>query len=342
VSRRYVLQAAGIGIVVVLFISFFARGGLPWLWAKYRTDHTAMAPLLTLAAGLTVAGVALLRHFAQTDADRQRRITESFSKAIEQLGSDKVEVRLGGIYSLERISKESLGDYWTVMSNLTAFIRGRSRRMEIDQSLQFHRRVSDRAYFLWLEAGRPEESADFFWESAIVLEKFGERQAADIASALTVIVRRSEAARERETANDWRLDLTGAVLRGAHLPGANFERAHLSEADLGRANLIGANLEGANLIGAHLERANLSGANLKKTNLSGAYLERADLSGANLEQADLRSAHLERVHFYGANFKQANLSRAHLEEANLSKAHLEEANLSEVHLEGANLSGAFL
>jgi hypothetical protein len=31
-------------------------------------------------------------------ADRQRRITESFSKAVEQLSSDKLEVRLGGIY----------------------------------------------------------------------------------------------------------------------------------------------------------------------------------------------------------------------------------------------------
>jgi hypothetical protein len=51
------------------------------------------------------------RHTAQTDADRQRRITESFSKAIDQLASDKLEVRLGGIYSLERISKESQDDY---------------------------------------------------------------------------------------------------------------------------------------------------------------------------------------------------------------------------------------
>ena len=32
-----------------------------------------------------------MRHFAQTDADRQRRITESYSKAVEQLASDKIE-----------------------------------------------------------------------------------------------------------------------------------------------------------------------------------------------------------------------------------------------------------
>jgi hypothetical protein len=41
-------------------------------------------------------------HEEPTNADRQRRITESFSRAVKQLGSDKPEVRLGGIHSLER------------------------------------------------------------------------------------------------------------------------------------------------------------------------------------------------------------------------------------------------
>jgi hypothetical protein len=42
----------------------------------------------------------LMRHFAQTEADRQRRIVETFSKAVEQLGSDKLEVRVGAIFAL--------------------------------------------------------------------------------------------------------------------------------------------------------------------------------------------------------------------------------------------------
>jgi Flp pilus assembly protein TadB len=85
---------------------------------------------VTAAIAAAAAWIALLRHFAQTDADRQRRITENFSKAIEQLGSDKLEVCLGGIYALERISQESPRDYWAVMENLTAFVRERSRRNE--------------------------------------------------------------------------------------------------------------------------------------------------------------------------------------------------------------------
>jgi hypothetical protein len=88
-----------------------------------------------LAAGVAVAGVALRRHFAQTDADRQRRITESYSKAVEQLASDKMEMRLGGIYTLERISRESPDDYWTVMETLCAFVRERARWKEPEETL---------------------------------------------------------------------------------------------------------------------------------------------------------------------------------------------------------------
>ena len=76
------------------------------------------------AAAATLAGAwfALGRSFAQAEADRRRRITESYSKAVTQLASDKVEERLGGIYTLESISKESPNDYWTVMETLCAFV----------------------------------------------------------------------------------------------------------------------------------------------------------------------------------------------------------------------------
>ena len=123
-----------------------------WLssaWDWYKQNREALVPLGTLliSLGTFIAGVVIAiaalrqartaakqaniaaeqasiaarRHNAQTDADRQRRITESYAKATEQLGSDKIEVRLGGIYTLERISKESPDDYWTVMETLTAF-----------------------------------------------------------------------------------------------------------------------------------------------------------------------------------------------------------------------------
>ena len=54
-------------------------------------------------------------------------MTDRYTKAIEQLGSDKLDVRIGGIYALERIARDSARDHPTVMEVLTAFIREHSR-----------------------------------------------------------------------------------------------------------------------------------------------------------------------------------------------------------------------
>ena len=264
---RVVFWASGIGIALafLIFSGATAAGAALLAWAALRQAQTASE-----------------RHREQTNADRQRRITESFSKAVEQLGSDKLEVRLGGIYSLERISKESPDDYWTVMENLTAFVRERSRWNEAERTAQdLEQRISRRAYFLWLEAGRPNGRAEAFWASAAEQEEFGE-PAADIAAVLTVIKRRSEQSREREGAN-WRLDLSGATLKRYALIGAHLERV----------DLVGAHLERAILIGAHLERGLLSGAHLEGAFLVGAHLEGAFLSDAHLKEANFIDAHLE-------------------------------------------------
>jgi hypothetical protein len=106
---RVVFWAGGIGMALAFLI--------------FSVATAAGAALLGWAA-LRQAATASERHQEQTNADRQRRITEIFSKAVEQLGSDKLEVRLGGVYSLERISKESPDDHWTVSPQAPAFRPG--------------------------------------------------------------------------------------------------------------------------------------------------------------------------------------------------------------------------
>jgi hypothetical protein len=60
---------------------------------------------------------------------RQGQITERFTRAIEQRGSEKLEIRLGSIYALEQIDKESpeRAYHGTVMEVLTAYVRENSR-----------------------------------------------------------------------------------------------------------------------------------------------------------------------------------------------------------------------
>jgi uncharacterized protein YjbI with pentapeptide repeats len=293
---------------------------LHWLQLRpkvvFWTGGLGIALAFLIFSGATAAGAALLawsalrqastasdRHQEQTNADRRRRITETYSKAVSQLASDKLEERLGGIYTLENISKESPDDYWTVMETLTAFVRERSQR-NYAEFKKSDERMSRVAQAVWRLEGTPEGKNDEIWAKAIQL---GEPPAADIDAVLTVIKRRSERSREFETTNAWRFDLRNAVLK--------------------QADLRGAHLEEGNFMGAHLEGARLSDAHLEGADLVVTHLEGAKLSSAHLEGADLRFAHLE----------EAGLRFAHLEEANLWYAHLERAVLVGAHLEGANL-----
>ena len=51
------------------------------------------------------------------------QVTDRFGKAVEQLGSNATDVRLGAIYSLERLMNDSTADQPTIMEVLSAYIR---------------------------------------------------------------------------------------------------------------------------------------------------------------------------------------------------------------------------
>ena len=89
----------------------------------------ARGRLFTLAAGLAAAGAlaftALNFRLSRRTFElaEQGQVTDRYTKAIEQLGSDKLDVRIGGIYALERVARDSAIDHPTVMEVLAAFIR---------------------------------------------------------------------------------------------------------------------------------------------------------------------------------------------------------------------------
>jgi uncharacterized protein YjbI with pentapeptide repeats len=213
----------------------------------------------------------LRRHDAQTKADFQRRITESFTKAVEQLGSEHLQVRIGGIYALERISRESDEDYWSVMEMLTAFVRERARWKKPNPA----------------DATSAEEQHE---------------APTDVAAVIAVLRRRRQTNREQERREGWRLDLRSTDLRGVDLSGAHFEKADLRGTHLEGARLEEAHLEMADLRRAHLERAHLKGTHLKRAALWGTHLEGADLRGAHLERTYLGDTHLK-----GADLGEAYL-----------------------------------
>jgi uncharacterized protein YjbI with pentapeptide repeats len=252
----------------------------------------------------------------------QGQITERFTRAIEQLGATddkgekKLEIRLGGIYALERIASDSpMRDYSTVMEVLTAYVRENTPK-----------------------APRlPEGLLDPPSESR--------RPTADIQAILDVLSRAQTRVPEEYRT---RLDLSEATLEEADLQNANLQGAILYGTDLHRSILSGANLEEADLQSANLQRATLlqdailKGANIFGANLQRAILLRADLQNANLQLARLQQALLKGTNLQGGRLLQAYLEEANLEEANLRNANLKEANLRNANLEKAKLQGANL
>jgi hypothetical protein len=100
----------------------------------------ARSRLLTYAAGVFAAGAMVFTAWNVTlyrknltllgrtnETTEQGQVTDRYTKAIEQLGSDKLDVRIGGIYVLERVARDSARDHTSVMEVLTAFICEHSR-----------------------------------------------------------------------------------------------------------------------------------------------------------------------------------------------------------------------
>lgn len=283
---------------------------------------------LTLTARQLVATTQSLDvSRAQLDVAREGQVTDRFAKAIAQLGDEKMEIRLGGIYALERIARDSERDYDSIIDVLTAYLRNRARKP--------------------ITGDIPAEPPS------------------DIQAALTVVARRSRAYNDGETrrlnlagvfipgANLPHAQFDGAIFVDATLDNANLEGAHLHDADLhgghlesvklSSADLRGANLAGVVLTGgADLAHANLTDANLMSAQMERVILYKSRLGGATLNNADLTRAHANGVILDGAQAFSVKMHEASLEDASLIGATLSRANLSSIRAARADLSDAML
>uniref|UniRef100_UPI00055B4CDE pentapeptide repeat-containing protein n=1 Tax=Myxosarcina sp. GI1 TaxID=1541065 RepID=UPI00055B4CDE len=206
-----------IGVIwKILTFPFWLFYKLPQLFANSETRPFALDVVKTIisAASLIaaiIAAIGLFVNYQDALKDREltqeRLVTDRFAKAIEQLGSDKEEVVLGGIYSLERIAKDSPKDQWTIMEVLTAFVRKNSPiPPEIEE----------------LEDGSEDQLKAFEKLEPVNIK---------IQAALTVIGRQNPE-------QDYTLDED---------PELKTEKLDLSNSNLNGANLNGADLKGANL-----------------------------------------------------------------------------------------------
>jgi len=282
---------------------------------RFKLRNDVRTTMLQAMGGAFFLVTALLT-WRQLQLNREGQITERFTRAIDHLGSeDKLDVRLGGIYALERIANDSRTERGPIVEILTAYVRGRAIRHD--------------------GVAAPSEVSSL------------QVRAPDVQAAMTVLGRRPRTDGQPEALQLARVDLRKATLPEAELQTANLSASDLSAGVLRGANLRGASFERADLRQADLERANLDDsvlreANLREANLAGSRLVRADLGAANLGEASLRGANLRGADLRAANLWQASLDGADLSGANLEGSTLVRASLVQAHLAGARLAGATL
>ncbi|MBD2078466.1 pentapeptide repeat-containing protein [Leptolyngbya sp. FACHB-17] len=255
------------------------------------------------------------------EAIQEKQVTERFTQAITQLGSDKFEVRLGAIYSLGRIAKDSGKDRWTIIEILISFIQERSPRL----------RASD--------SNGTEQTAPIPETSIVRVTK-------DVQAVLTVIGRRDVEDGE-EPINLYNVYLVGVVLQGTLDKQSNLRNAHLVKADLrevklNEVDLSEANLSEAKLSQAYLRKVNLRGARLHGATMSGTEFKSVIWQGADLFMADLTSAVLKGEDLSAVEMYLTVLTNAKMSDAIFKGSDLRQSNLDGADLRGADFRGAKL
>jgi hypothetical protein len=121
------LAAAALGLLVVVFVAlptWFVPDG-----AKVQDLYKARNNVRTTAFQATAGLVVLLGAYftwRQLHTAREGQVTDRFTRAIDHLGSDQLDIRLGGIYALERIARDSKADRPTIAEVLTSYVRTHS------------------------------------------------------------------------------------------------------------------------------------------------------------------------------------------------------------------------
>jgi len=345
-----------------LLVSGLSKSDLSGLNAEQRVTannnlaqtRNAVRTTLVQAIGGALLIVSGGIAWAQVQTARRGQLTDRLTKSVDQLGNEKREVRLGGIYALNQVA-ESPQYTRAVAEVLLAYLKTASLNSGMQDNgkpTQDNRKIT--------QGNEQRESSD-----NASLTDSSPTNWADLQAVLRILVTgklwlRSEAGRLDLSSISVPFaplegaDLNGSIMGGARLTNAHLRSAHLTEANMENIDLEHADLRGADLTGAALSHSNLSWAlvglepaklvNVQPShaNFSDADLTGSDLSGGVFDHADLSRVSLNNATLRGTKFSNATLTGAHLNGADLSGADFSGATLSGVDFSGAILSAAIM
>lgn len=221
------------------------------------------------------------------------QFNERYARAVELLGSSERTPRLGAIYALQQLAKDSQESHLApVISTLTTFVRGWKR----DPLIQLRPPVTDSAPLSDKERSQQREIRLKKYKEDMKWRFRNERPPAGYEGMHCDL--------HEETPSDVRAAIVviGSLTAGIENIEIDFRRTNLtnvdfSTVDLSRVRFDGSDVAGADFTGATLRNASFRDAAACGTNFFRCNLTDTDLTSASLEFANFRRANLERVSF---------------------------------------------
>jgi hypothetical protein len=275
--------AAVVAVVgIVALVAMLTVAGSPATErAKLQIDAIKWGIGLFAAAGAVAALLLNLRRQQHTEAAQvhterdaaERRLTEIYTKAVEQLGHEKAAVRLGGLRALERVGQDNPKQRQIIVDVICAYLRMPYIPPEQAEAV----------------GADPNPEMQQEWQVRLTAEKIVTdhlRLPPDLTAGEA-----ATAAPDPEAAF-W--PGIAVNLRGAVLTNMNLFRCHVDQADFGRAWFLGS---------ASFARATFTG---NAYFADATFTKPADFAGASFRGG----AHFRRTEFTGrAGFVETTFHR---------------------------------
>ena len=303
---------------------------------RARAETYARDVYIKAVGGLAViaTAVASWRNLENTKKGvlvaEEKQVTERFAKAVEMLSDSDRYIRLGGIYALERIAKDSDKDYWQVMEILSAFIRSKSVRnqpiigeteLEVEPYTTAtlrqieERRIDDLNDEYDEERRRSEHENEYWWEDMLSGEinpHYKKTMSEDVQAAITAIGRRKIWKENPDYVINLRnLELTGICISG------NYNNVDFS---------------GSHFICTTFRGDSSNPSSFDRTNFSNAYFMRAKTTDCSMQNAVFRDATIGFSKFQNSNFTGSDFTDCLMDAIEISDCEFVESNFSNVEI----------
>ena len=335
-QRRFIIDSRfwfGVGagatslILIVLAFMLPIRFDVFWRWmTDGESGSTTLRNIVILILAIIGMPFAIWRSVVagrQADTAQRGLRNERYQKAVEMLGNGILAVRLGGIYALQRLTKEDPIQYHIqVMRLFCAFLRHPT------QASQSHVPHNEMVEIVGGHERAVNESIRDDVED--VLRAIGTRTKEEIEiesrAGFDLVIYEADLRHlniRDVTSSTYVIDSKNGLIelnkrRCENLSRIHFRRVDFSNTDLSFTNMSHTTFWDSKFNRARCEEVDLSSSSWEGGTLEEAKLYNADLSNATMSEIDLTTADLSGANLSGVIFKKVNLSGVILRDANLS------------------------